>query len=47
MEMIVPFPRSWEVLEKGGFSNWLWKSSGFLFGKILKHPEIDITQGRT
>ena len=25
-----------ESLEKRGFLKWLWKSFGFLFGKILK-----------
>ena len=23
------------------FSNWLWNSFGFLFGEILKYPEMD------
>ena len=31
-----------KVLEKGGFTKWLWKSFGFLFGKILKCPKLDL-----
>ena len=31
------------MLEKGGFSNWLCKSFGFLIGKIQKFPEMNIT----
>ena len=30
-------------LQKGCFSQWLWKSFGFFFGKILKYPIIDKT----
>ena len=30
------FSRTWEVLEERGFSKWLLKNFGFLFGKILK-----------
>ena len=42
-KLIMPLSRTWKVLEKRSFSNWLWKSFGFLFGKILKFPKMDIT----
>ena len=29
-----------------GFSNWRWKTLGFLLWKILKYPKMDITQFR-
>ena len=29
--------------QKRGFSKWLCKGCGFLFGEILKYPRIDIT----
>ena len=32
----MPFSRTWKFLERRGFTKWLWKSFGFLFGKILK-----------
>ena len=35
-----------QVLESFGkerLSNWLWKSFGFLFWKILKYPKMEIT----
>ena len=41
-KFIIPFSRTWKVLEKGGNSKWLWKGSRFLLGKILQCPEIDI-----
>ena len=31
----ISFSRTWKVLEKRSFSNWLWKCSGFLFGRTL------------
>ena len=40
---IMLFSRTWKGLEKGGFSNWAWNSFGFLFGKILKYPKMDVT----
>jgi len=30
----MPFPRTWNVFEKIGFSKWLWGSVGFLFGEM-------------
>ena len=42
-KLMIPCSRTWEVSEKGGFSKWLWRSYGFLFGKILEYPEMDIT----
>ena len=41
-ELITPYSKTWEGFEKGSFSNWLWKSFGFLFGKILQYPKMDI-----
>ena len=32
----MPFSWAWKALEKRGFSKWLWKSLGFLYGKSLK-----------
>ena len=32
-----------ESFVQRSFSKWLWKCFGFLFGTILKHPELDIT----
>ena len=32
-----------ESFGKMKFSNWLYKSFGFLLGKILKYPKMDIT----
>ena len=42
MEFVMPFSRTWKVLEKEGFSKWLWKGFGVLFGKILQYPKMDI-----
>ena len=32
-----------ENFGKEAFSKWSWKSFGFLFGKILNYPKMDIT----
>ena len=42
-KLMIPCSRNWEVLGKGGFTKWLWRSYGFLFGKILEYPEMDLT----
>jgi len=34
-KLTVPFSRIWIVLEKGGFSKWLWNSFGFYLEKFL------------
>ena len=39
----MPCFRTWKILEKRPFSEWSWKSFGFLYGKILKYPKMDIT----
>ena len=42
--LITKKSRTLTVLEKGKFTKiGIWKKFGFLFGKILKYPEIDMT----
>ena len=36
LKLNVQFSRTWKVLERRGFSEWLWKIFGSLFGQILK-----------
>ena len=40
-KLIMQFSRTWKVLENEDFSIWRCKSFGFLFGKVLKYPEMD------
>ena len=42
-KLLMPFSRTLKVLENESFFKWLWKRSGFLFGKILKYPKMNKT----
>ena len=41
-KLMMQFSKTWKVLEKDCFSKWPCESFGFLFGKILKYPKMDI-----
>ena len=42
-KLIMRFSRTWKVLEKERFFKLALESFGFLFGGILKYPEMDMT----
>ena len=42
-KLMMSFSRTWKVLESRRFSKWLWKSFGFLFGRILHNKAFSIS----
>ena len=43
MEIDIATFQGLESVGKEKFSKWLWKCFGFMFGKIVKYPKMDIS----